>query len=100
MSDEILKVIERWQSDERLASFDEARVKQAIILPILRGLGWDTDNPDEVWPEYSVKERWVDYALLTGPQQRYSSKQKREENHWKDTIVNFWITPVNMIVLK
>ena len=66
MSDEILKVIERWQPDERLASFDEARVKQAIILPILRGLGWDTDNPDEVWPEYSVKERWVDYALLTG----------------------------------
>ena len=66
MSDEILKVIERWQSDERLASFDEARVKQAIILPILRGLGWDTDNPDEVWPEYSVKERWVDYALSTG----------------------------------
>ena len=66
MSDEILKVIERWQSDGRLASFDEARVKQAIILPILRGLGWDTDNPDEVWPEYSVKERWVDYALLTG----------------------------------
>lgn len=66
MSDEILKVIERWQSDERLASFDEARVKQAIILPILRGLGWDTDNPDEVWPEYPVKERWVDYALLTG----------------------------------
>ena len=31
----------------------------------MRGLGWDTDNPDEVWPEYSVKERWVDYALLT-----------------------------------
>ena len=66
MSDKLLKVIERWQSDERLASFDEARVKQAIILPILRGLGWNTDNPDEVWPEYSVKERWVDYALLTG----------------------------------
>ena len=66
MSDEILTVIERWQSDERLASFDEARVKQAIILPILRGLGWDTDNPDEVWPEYSVKNGWVDYALLTG----------------------------------
>ena len=65
MSDKLLKVIERWQSDERLASFDEARVKQAVILPILRGLGWDTDNPDEVWPEYSVKERWVDYALLT-----------------------------------
>ena len=66
MSEGILKVIKRWQSDERLASLDEARIKQAIILPILRGLGWDMDNPDEVWPEYSVKERWVDYALLTG----------------------------------
>lgn len=60
MSDEVLKVIEKWQSDERLTSLNEAQVKQAIILPILRGLGWNPDDPYEVWPEYPVG---VDYAL-------------------------------------
>ena len=67
MVDEVRNVIEKWQSDERLASFDEPRIKSAVIEPILRGLGWDTVDPDEVWPEYPVsdveKER-VDYALL------------------------------------
>ena len=41
---------------------NEAQVKQAIIVPILRELGWDDTNPDEFVPEYSV-EGWVDYAL-------------------------------------
>jgi hypothetical protein len=60
MYDEVLKVIERWQSDERLTSLSEDQVKQAIILPILRGLGWNPNDPYEVWPEYHVG---VDYAL-------------------------------------
>lgn len=64
MVDEVRNVIEKWQSDERLASFDEPRIKPAVIEPILRGLGWDTMDPDEVWPEYRVENNRVDYALL------------------------------------
>ncbi len=65
MVDEVLSVIERWQSDKRLTSLDEAKVKQVVILPIFRGLQWDPDNDHEVCPEYPVEDKWVDYALLT-----------------------------------
>ena len=33
---------------------NEAQVKQAIILPILRDLDWDDTNPAEFKPEFSV----------------------------------------------
>ena len=80
MSDGILDVIEQWQSDERLAELDEARIKSAVIEPILRGLGWNTKDPDELWPEYPVndeeKER-VDYALLIGKTPKVFVEVKR-----------------------
>lgn len=43
---------------------NEAQVKQAIIVPILRALDWDDTNPAEFKPEFSVGKGWVDYALL------------------------------------
>ena len=43
---------------------NEAQVKQAIIVPILRALEWDDTNPAEFKPEFSVGKGWVDYALL------------------------------------
>ena len=65
MVEEVLSVIAKWQSNERLTLLDEAKIKQVVILPIFRGLRWDPDNDHEVCPEYSVEDKWVDYALLT-----------------------------------
>ena len=71
MPDAVLKMIKRWQSDEFcFISLYEAQIRQAIIRPILRGLGWNLDDPYEVWPEYPIPKPargdWkVDYALLT-----------------------------------
>ena len=53
---------------------NEAQVKQAVILPILRALGWDDTNPGEFVPEYTVSIEGtrgaVDYALCrTSPNQ-------------------------------
>lgn len=45
---------------------NEAQVKQAVIVPILRALDWDDADPAEFVPEYSVDSGRVDYALL-GP---------------------------------
>ena len=42
---------------------NEAQVKQAVIIPILRGLDWDDTNPAEFVPEFSVENGLVDYAL-------------------------------------
>ena len=52
--------------DERIVSISEAATKQAIVLPLLSILGWDTLNIDEVTPEYSLKGRKVDYSLRAG----------------------------------
>ena len=47
---------------------NEAQVKQAVILPILRALEWDDSEPSEFLPEFSVElsngRGSVDYALL------------------------------------
>lgn len=67
MVDEVRREIERVQgyiSSERLTSFDEPAIKATAIEPILRELGWDVVDPDEVTREYSVGSRSVDYALL------------------------------------
>lgn len=52
--------------DERIVSISEAATKQAVVLPLLSILGWDTLNIDEVAPEYSLKGRKVDYSLRAG----------------------------------
>ena len=44
---------------------NEAQVKQAVILPVLRSLDWADDDPDEFRPEYPVPGGgFVDYALF------------------------------------
>lgn len=55
--------IESLKYDRRIISFDEAAIKQSVVLKLLNLLGWDIFNTDEVTPEYQVRERKVDYAL-------------------------------------
>jgi len=47
------------------SKFDEATLKQTIILRIFSLLNWDIFNPGEVNPEYSVGGKRVDYALVS-----------------------------------
>lgn len=45
----------------------EAHVKQTVIVPILRGLGWNDADSSEFVPEYSTPppaSGRVDYALF------------------------------------
>lgn len=52
---------------ERLASGrfrNEASISTGLVLPILDALGWDAFDPNEVAPEYKVKSRRVDFALI------------------------------------
>lgn len=43
---------------------NEAQVKAAVVLPVLRELGWDDADPSAFKPEFAVGRRFVDYALL------------------------------------
>jgi predicted type IV restriction endonuclease len=63
MAEQLLTFITNLKSDKRISSFDEAATKQAIILRLLSLLSWDTFNVDEVYPEYSVGTKRVDYSL-------------------------------------
>ena len=67
MVDEVQREIERirgYISNGRLTQFDEANTKAIAIEPVLRELGWDVVDPDEVRREHSVGSRSVDYALF------------------------------------
>lgn len=70
MNEELLELINDFKKDRRLLSFDEAATKQAVILRILKALGWDPFNIDEVYPEYYVGSKRVDYVL------RYNGRNK------------------------
>ncbi|MGA1847307.1 type I restriction endonuclease [Deferribacter abyssi] len=63
MNAELFRLINDFKKNRRLISFDEAATKQVVILRILKSLGWDPFNIDEIYPEYSVGVKRVDYAL-------------------------------------
>ena len=46
---------------------NERAVSTSIVVPILRGLGWDDSDPDQVLPEHATGRGRVDYALRCPP---------------------------------
>src|SRR5438034_8130057 len=42
---------------------NEAAVREHLVLPVLRALGWDTENPDDVHPEHRNATGSADYTL-------------------------------------
>ena len=68
MLDELVDVIETLKSriNEHRAVLqgNEAQTRVSLIDPLLRALGWDTADPALVRPEYNVRGKRADYALL------------------------------------
>ena len=46
---------------------NEMSVRQGIVEPLLRGLGWPTNDTRVVYPEYSTAGGRIDYALCYPP---------------------------------
>lgn len=63
MEKKIVSFIEDLKSNKKLASFDEASTKQAVVLRLLSFLGWDIFNVEEVYPDYAANSTNVSYAL-------------------------------------
>ncbi|MBI4006165.1 MAG: type I restriction enzyme HsdR N-terminal domain-containing protein, partial [Gammaproteobacteria bacterium] len=63
MIEDLINFINNLKVNPRLTSYNEDQAKMAIVQPILRRLGWDIERVDEVFPEFSVENRRVDYAL-------------------------------------
>lgn len=62
----LAEFIRKIQSDDRFGTFDEAAVKQGVVLKILSLLDWDPFDVDEVQPEYEIQGTKVDFCLKKG----------------------------------
>lgn len=63
--EQMLDLIERIR--ERLAQgayVNEAAISHGVVTPILNALGWDSADPNQLVPEYSVQPGRIDFALL------------------------------------
>ncbi|EEB74926.1 type I restriction enzyme HsdR N-terminal domain-containing protein [Thermococcus sp. AM4] len=62
----IMKVLKKINAHRKLYESNEEAVKQHLIGEIMRTLGWEWDNPEEVRPESRTEEGRADYALILG----------------------------------
>ncbi|PSO05545.1 hypothetical protein B9Q13_01585 [Candidatus Marsarchaeota G2 archaeon ECH_B_SAG-G16] len=60
----VQKIVQRIQSYKGELSKNEALVRYSLIDPFLRSLGWDTEDPGQVIPEFSIEAGRPDYALF------------------------------------
>ncbi len=59
----IERVKERIQKHEARLRANEMLTRYALIDPILRALGWDTEDPEQVMPEHRTEVGRPDYVL-------------------------------------
>ena len=57
----LIKKIKKYHS---LYEKNEMAVREQIVSPILKNLGWDTENPEEVRPNITIEEGIPDYTLI------------------------------------
>ena len=66
LKEKLEMVVERMRKYRSYYEQNEMAVRSQIIEPILEGLGWDVENPEEVQPNVSTEEGIPDYSLLKG----------------------------------
>ncbi|QJA06608.1 hypothetical protein FVE67_07275 [Thermosulfurimonas marina] len=57
-------VVERVKKYRSFYEQNEMAVRDQIVNPILRALGWNPENPEEVQPNISTEEGVPDYSLI------------------------------------
>ena len=62
--DQTLATIRERIGQHQGRGISEQAAKTALVNPLLRALGWDTEDLHQVYPEYSSAGGRVDYALL------------------------------------
>ena len=61
----LAEVKERLERHDQELRQSEALTRSALIDPVLRALGWNTEDPNLARPEYAVSDGKADYALLS-----------------------------------
>lgn len=58
---------------------NETAVREQVVLPVLRALGWDTESPEEVHPEDRSSTGSADYTLKVRDRPLVTIEVKRGE---------------------
>lgn len=64
LSEVLARVIENMKKFRSLYEQNEMAVRDQVVNPILRSLGWNPENPEEVRPNVSTQEGVPDYSLI------------------------------------
>ena len=103
MKKQITSFIDELKSNKKLATFDEASTKQAVVLRLLSFLGWDIFNVEEVYPDYAIGTANVSYALRTKNTNKIfievKNVPKKLDDHQKDLVNLGTRDGVNLVVL-
>lgn len=64
LSDTLALLVEKIKKFRSFYEQNEMAVRDQIVNPILRSIGWDPENPEEVQPNVSTEEGVPDYSLI------------------------------------
>ena len=64
LNEVLAPIVEKIKKFRSLYEQNEMAVRDQIVNPILRNLGWDPENPEEVQPNVSTEEGVPDYSLI------------------------------------
>lgn len=103
---ELTKLADRIRKSAK-SKINEQNTKASLIEPVLRALGWDTEDIDEVAREYRLKPKDspVDYGLLTRRTPRLFVEAKGlnenlDDHRWANQIMGYAsVAGVEWIVL-
>jgi hypothetical protein len=103
MEKKIVSFINDLKSNKKLAAFDEASTKQAVVLRLLSFLEWDIFDVEQVYPDYSANSSNVSYALRIKNTNKVFIEVKRVhsklDNHQKSLVNLASREGVNLAVL-
>ena len=90
----LVEFITKIQSDDRFGTFDEAAIKQGIVLKVLSLLDWDPFDVDEVQPEYEIQGNRVDFCLKQQKANKVFILVKRNDKDFtkhQDKVLSFCV---------
>ncbi len=64
LSELLTQIVEKIKKFRFMYTQNETAVRDQVVNPILRKLGWDPENPEEVQPNVSTEEGVPDYSLI------------------------------------
>ena len=81
--EKLIQFLTELQTDKKFKNFDEASIKQGIILKVLSLLGWDPFDLSEIQPEFSIKKQKIDFVLKQDDSPQFFLIVKKDISNFK-----------------